>query len=84
MTIIEPNLEDQIMVDLLQATTDLADARVRRGLKDSPATRAVVVACQRDLDGLLDMLLDSLAAGPSRQAGLSHESEAGSRNAAAP
>lgn len=49
--------------DFRRARVQLARARVRQALKDTPANRAAVAECRSHIDAVLDMYLEVRACG---------------------
>jgi|tagenome__1003787_1003787.scaffolds.fasta_scaffold19360919_2 hypothetical protein len=60
MTIVIDGLQSELRVDLSRARGELADARARRALKDSPEHRTAEAGCLARVDALLDMYLETL------------------------
>jgi|tagenome__1003787_1003787.scaffolds.fasta_scaffold20071775_1 hypothetical protein len=56
------SLRDELQADLVQARSDLDEARLRRLGKDTPDHRAAVLEVRGRIDALLDMWLDVAAA----------------------
>jgi hypothetical protein len=51
------SLEDVLGMDLVTASGELADARLRQTYKDTPVHRAAVAEARARIDALLDMYL---------------------------
>jgi hypothetical protein len=56
-------LPQELENDSSRARVQLARARVRQALKDTPASRAAVAACRSHIDAVLDMYLEVRSCG---------------------
>ncbi|MCU1615422.1 MAG: hypothetical protein JWO98_2962 [Frankiales bacterium] len=53
------DLQTVLGLDFSLASSELAEARQRQRLKDSPANRADLAECRARVDAVLDMYLES-------------------------
>jgi hypothetical protein len=57
MSVICASLAEELQLDFLQASEQLARARLRRAEKDTSANRVAVAECRAHIDAVLDMYL---------------------------
>jgi hypothetical protein len=61
MSTVTSNVLTELEEDLSYARLELADARFRRGQKDTPHNRQAIEQCLDHIDTLLDMILEVAA-----------------------
>jgi hypothetical protein len=58
MTATHTSLVEELRQEFCRARLQLAQARVRQALKDTPDNRAAVAECRTQIDRILDMHLE--------------------------